>query len=240
MLLRGGLMTTRNVMPFYLVCDVSWSMRDEIPTLREGIRRIRDQIRHDPDPILRDGAMVGIITFADTAAVPMQLGRLADCPVPDIECPGPSLTNYGAAFRMLAEEWEQDYLRLRDSGLRTYRPCAYFLTDGEPHDLDWEDTFAETLTREALNESKGGPGHPILVPFGFRDATESTLKRLAYPKGQSRWYHAKSASFESALTGLLGIIKNSMVSTGKTLPGGQFGHILPRPDDPGISSGTAA
>jgi uncharacterized protein YegL len=226
-----------DVMPFYLVCDVSWSMRDEFPTLRNGISRIKEQIRYDP--VLGAAAMVGIITFADTAEVPMRLGRLGDSRIPDINCAGPVQPNYGAAFEVLADEWERDYGRLTDSGHRLYRPCAYFLTAGEPSDWDWEETLDQTLSFEAL-KSVGVPRYPILAPFGFRDATESTLRRLAYPEGESRWYHAKSASFEDALIGLLGIIMNSLVSTGSTLRGGRFGHVLPPSDNPDISSGTAA
>jgi hypothetical protein len=228
----------KNVMPFYLVCDVSWAMRDEVATISEGIRRIRDQIRDEP--ILCDAAMVGIISFAETADVAMPLASMADCQLPDIKCADRSLTSYGAAFRMLAEAWEQDYLRLRDRGLRTYRPCAYFLTAGEPDDLDWQETLDQTLGPGAL-PLRDAPGHPILAPFGFRDATEFTLKRLAYPKGKSRWYHANNASFESPLTGLLGIIMKSVLSTGTTRLAGQLDQIiLPPPEYPGISSGTAA
>ena len=226
-----------DVMPFYLVCDVSWSMRDELPTLRSGISRIKEQIRNDP--VLGAAAMVGIITFADTAEVPMRLGRLGDSRIPDINCAGPVQPNYGAAFEALADEWERDYGRLADSGHRLYRPCAYFLTAGEPSDWDWRNTLVQTFPVRRRS-SAGVPPHPILAPFGFRDATESTLRQLAYPDGESRWYHAKSASFEYALVGLLGIIMNSLVSTGHTLRGGRFGHVLPPSGDPEISSGTAA
>ena len=158
---------------------------------------------------------------------------------PISRAPGPGRRTMAPPSEKLADEWERDCGRLTDEGLRSYRPCAYFLTAGEPSDLDWEYTLEQTFNSAGLSQW-GVPRYPILAPFGFRDATESTLQRLAYPRGESRWYHAKSASFTDALTGLLGIIMNSLVSTGNTLRGGQFGHILPHSNDPDISSGTAA
>ena len=224
------------VMPFYLICDISWSMRGEMATLCDGIRRIQEGI--EEEPILDDVARVGIITFAASAEVPLPLGRLADRPLPDIRCAGPVLTSYGAAFRKLAEELAEDYSMFRLTGVEVYRPCAYFLTDGDPQDLDWEDTFQETLTPTALAR-RGIPGAPIFVPFGFRDASVDTLRRLAYPRGRSKWYHARNANIESALTGLMDIIMKSLLKSTNTGSGGEPDHVLPDSDGPDFSSGPA-
>jgi len=226
----------RFVMPFYLVCDVSWSMRGELPALCRELGQLQQHINEDP--LLYDTVWLGVITFADSADVPLQLEPAATCRIPDIDCAGLSLTQYGAAFRMLAKEWAQDYAAFNRDGIRPYRPCAYFLTDGEPDDLDWKTTFDETLSRDALKRA-GVPGYPILVPFGFRDASESTLRHLAYPEGGSRWYHARNANIESSLTGLLGIIMNSVLTSGQSVAWGEPDHYLPLPGDPDISSGPA-
>ena len=60
-------------------------------------------------------------------------------------------------------------------------------------------------TRPAL----GMKGHPVFVPFGFRDAASVTCsKQLAYPLEKGKWYHTKTSDIEDALKGILTIIMN--------------------------------
>jgi uncharacterized protein YegL len=162
----------------------------------------------------------------------VRLTQVSDCPgLPKFTPEG--LTYYGAAFRKLAEEMRQDYAALRREHWNVYRPCAYFLTDGEPTDRDWRQTFADTLTESPTTREKL-PAYPIFVPFGFRDAQAQTLLRLAYPPGVSKSYHTRTARIEQALEGLLDIIMKSVVRSGRSVLSGEPEHVLP---DPGYGSG---
>lgn len=223
------------VMPFYLICDVSYTMRNEIRALHNGITRICEEIQSSP--LLDDVAYIGVLIFADTTRVIVPLGRMSEATVPPFG--HEQAANYGQAFRKLAREMADDYESLVWKGFRVYRPCVYFLTDGEPADLDWQSTFDQTLSERAMTQAGVPRGYPIFVPFGFREAKLDTLRQLAFPPGRSKWYHAQHDSFAEALTGLMEIIMRSVMSSSNSGAVGAPVHDLPDPTRPWISAGVA-
>lgn len=213
---RAGVEQGQLVMPFYLVCDVSYSMINDMPKLNDGIQRLRRAIVSEPT--VDDVAHIGILTFSDSAMVVLPLTQMSGHNMPTLSVAGG--TNYGAAFRLLAQTISQDTAILKAQGYRVYRPCAFFLSDGEPLDHDWEQTWRDTLTYDA-STGTGMKGHPVFVPFGFRDAPEHVLRKLAYPLDKGKWYHSKSHDVEEALRGILDIIMNTVVNSGKSASTGQ-------------------
>jgi uncharacterized protein YegL len=221
------------VMPFYLICDVSLSMTNDMRALNDHLQRLKRAIL--ADPLVNDVAYVAIMTFSDIAKVVMPLGRMSEQHVPVLS--PESGTNYGSAFRLLAQTVAQDTAELRTRGLKVFRPCAFFLTDGEPLDRDWEQTFRGSLTYDPTTKT-GMKGHPIFVPFGFRAAPEGVLRKLAYPSDKGKWYHTRSASPEDALKGIISIIMNTVVTAGRTPSTGQATMVLQAPPPgSGINSG---
>lgn len=203
------------VMPFYVICDISYSMAGDMPALNSALQDLRDAIKNEP--AVDDVARLSVITFSDNAQVATPLGQVSETTMPDLSAQ--SGTNYGAAFRLLAQTLSDDRKRLKADGYRSYRPCAFFLTDGEPQDQDYGQTFVDTLTYDPAS-GKGLKAHPIFVPFGFRDAPEEILTRLAFPPDKSRWYRATATGAE-ALTGLLGIIMRTVVTSSRRASKGE-------------------
>jgi uncharacterized protein YegL len=199
------------VMPFYLVCDVSQSMAAAIPVLNQTLRALWQAIVNEP--VVDDVARICIMTFSDTARVVVPLGRITETGLPTL---GVELgTNYGAAFRELAQTISFDIQALKHEGYKVYRPCVFFLTDGMPLDEGWEETFRSTLTYD-LDTGQGMKGHPIFVPFGFDQARPSILARLAYPPERSKWHFAADASPALALKGLLDVIRKTVINSSLT------------------------
>jgi uncharacterized protein YegL len=232
---RMGVEEGQLVMPFYLLCDISFSMYREMTALHEGVRRLRQAIV--AEPVVDDVAQVCIITFSDTAKVVVPLGPMSASEVPAFTAE--NLTDYGAAFRTLAQTIDQDRARLLEGGYRIYRPCAFFLTDGLPTDEDWHTTFVKTLTYDP-HTGIGMKAHPIFVPFGYRDAHEEILGQLAYPPDRAAWYHAKSQAIETVLKGVLDIIMQTVVSSGRTAGTGRPALLPATPmADSGIIQGAS-
>jgi uncharacterized protein YegL len=225
------------VMPFYLVCDVSYSMREYMAALNEGIARLHRAIVNQP--AVDDVVQLSVISFSNTAEVLVPLEQLSEMPaIPALASEGG--TNYGSAFRVLAQSIARDSARLKGDGYRIYRPCAFFLTDGAPGDADWQHTFASTLTYEA-QASRGMREHPIFVPFGLREAPESVLKQLAYPPERSKWYRAGNASIDQAIVEIVQIIMKTVVTAGSSAMRGQPSITLQSPaPDSGIIRGDSA
>lgn len=222
------------VMPFYLICDVSYSMVNDMSALNDSLQRLRRAIV--AQPIVDDVAHICIMTFSDTAKVVMPLGQMSEQSVPTLSVEGG--TNYGAAFKELASTIKRDAGALKQQGYKIYRPCAFFLTDGEPLDDDWWETFKNTLTYNRTT-GVGMKQHPVFVPYGFRDAPEDVLRKLAYPLERGKWYHIKSHDIEQALAGIINAIMTSVVSSGMSSQTGQPTLVHAQPNVPGMSSGDA-
>lgn len=221
------------VMLFYLLCDVSGSMTYDLPALQDGLRRLIDAIA--AQPVLDDVTQICVMTFSDTAQVVTPLGQPSTLKPPILAIQGG--TNYGAAFRKLAQVIEADRAALKKQGFRIYRPCAFFLSDGEPGDSSWHRTFTDSLTYDRAT-GRGLVSHPIFVPFGFRDARPEDLKRLAYPPEKGKWYHSRSAKIEDALIGILDIIKKSVIYSAQSASSGQPSAMFAPPaQGSGITQG---
>jgi uncharacterized protein YegL len=204
------------VMPFYLICDVSYSMAGDMADLNAGLKRLHKAIV--AQPVVDDVAQICIMSFSDQAKVLMPLAQMSEAAVPTLSVEGG--TEYGAAFRELAKTIERDRAALKAEGYKIYRPCAFFLTDGAPNDRSWHQTFTSTLTYDR-HTGQGMKSHPIFVPFGFRDAPESVMKQLAYPPEKAKWYLARKHDVEEALTGMLDVIMKTVVTSARTARSGQ-------------------
>jgi uncharacterized protein YegL len=222
------------VMPFYIICDVSGSMRPDMRVLNEGIQKLRQSIVQNP--VVDDVAHISVISFSTDARVVMPLCQMSDQAMPTLVTDG-GVTNYGKAFRVLAGAIPQDAATLRARGYKIFRPCAFFLTDGEPTDRDWLDTFRTTLTYDK-NTGVGMKQYPVFIPFGFRDAQEAELRKLAYPFSKGKYYHIKTQDIEQVIALILDVIMNTVVASGQSSSGGKPALVhAPDPTLPGVTVG---
>ena len=223
------------VMPFYLICDVSYSMLNDMAALNGGVVRLRQSIT--AEPLVDDVAHVALMTFSDTAKVVMPLSQMSEAAIPTLSVEGG--TNYGQAFRELARTIPADAAALKAQGYRIFRPCVFFLTDGEPNDSDYWETFKSTLTYNRVT-GVGMKQYPVFIPFGFRDAPDNVLKKLAYPPEKGRWYHIKSHDIGQVIKLILDVIMKTVVSTGQSSWTGKPALVhAPAPAVSGVTQGDA-
>ncbi|RCG32733.1 VWA domain-containing protein [Sphaerisporangium album] len=160
---------SEQVLPFYLVCDESYSM-DGAPlqAINQELPTIYDEIASNP--VVADKARLGIIGFSTGAEILLPLADLNDVQsIPQLSARG--MTNYGAAFSLLRDTIEMDIKKLRQAGHSPYRPTVFFLTDGHPTD-EWNDDY------QRLVDPGFGP-HPSILAFGFGEAQASILTQIA-------------------------------------------------------------
>lgn len=163
----------QQVMPFYLILDQSGSMDDDLDNLRQAVEQIIAKLRSDAET--DDTALLGVISFGSTAHVTIPLSRLSDITaVPQLQPLGG--TEYGAAWRAYDQAVRADTAQIKLQNGSFHRPCVFFLTDGEPHDLaTFRDVFLSTQGKEAFK------AWPYVIAYGFRKARPEVLKELAYP-----------------------------------------------------------
>lgn len=167
-----------DVVPCYLVCDVSLSMTDHIDELNAGLREFRGAVHADASVAGRVRCCV--VGFAETPRVLQPLHpttRLVELPEP-----GHGVgTNFGPAFTLLRDAIDRDVRGLAAGRLRVHRPIVMFLSDGQPTDpVTWPSAFA------ALTDPTWS-ARPNVIAFGIGDADHDTLGRI----GTFRTFHGR-------------------------------------------------
>jgi uncharacterized protein YegL len=88
-------------------------------------------------------------------------------------------TSYVAAIDALVEDVSADVAKLKSENKAVFRPCVFFITDGEPTDSD-----ANLL--EAVNRLHAQTPVPNVIPIGVGEAPDDKLKMLA-TNGYPAW-----------------------------------------------------
>lgn len=160
---------SEQVLPFYLVCDESYSMQGPpLDAINQQLPLIYQEIASNP--VVADRARLGIIGFSTTAEVLLPLADLNDVlSIPQLSPRG--ATNYGAAFSLLKQTIEQDIAALKQAGHTPYRPTVFFLTDGLPTD-QWHVEHKNLVDRDFK-------AYPTILAFGFGDVDATTLQQIA-------------------------------------------------------------
>lgn len=214
------------IMPFYILCDVSGSMWVDIPALNAGVAQLQQDVMRDP--VVDDLAMLSIITFADTARTAVPLSFPTQIQLPTLVAGG--LTNFGPAFREFHRAFEADRARLKSEGRRVFRPCVFFLTDGEPTDGDYAQVFASLLGYDATSR-QGNAAYPYVTSFGFREATAETMATITYPNfgdKRGRYFLAQDgATVSDLLKVVAGAIATSVVGSAQSVGSGMPQYVPP-------------
>ncbi|MEU8232268.1 VWA domain-containing protein [Actinoplanes sp. NPDC048967] len=212
------------LLPFYLVVDVSYSMAGRnIDAANEILPSVADALAKNP--ILADKIRFGLLDFSDDAQVVLPLSDMSGQDyLPKLVVRGG--TDYGAAFRLLRSQLQQDIGQLRADGFKVHRPAVFFLSDGEPMD-GWQNDFA-ALTTYDKETGQGFKWYPVLVPCGVADASKDTMRQLVHPPGKSKLYTMTSgADAAAAIKAMAEILISSVLSSGQSAVDGNSGFVLP-------------
>jgi uncharacterized protein YegL len=216
------------VLAFYVVVDVSLSMRDSgaLGEANAMLPKVADAI--DANPMLADLVRFGAVDFSDDARVVLRLSDLRDVQHLPPFTPRAG-TSFAAAFRLLRHEIERDLDQLRGDGFRVHRPAVFFVTDGVPTDRpdDLQVAYDE-LTDRSFKQ------RPNILPFGVGEATKEALEPWVFPKtGKAmRSYVARDGvSPKEAIGQLAELLVASIVASAQSVVDlGAAGGFTP-PDD---------
>lgn len=164
-----------NVLPFYLVCDESYSMHGEnLDTVNQTLVQLHYEI--GVHPVVCDKTRFGVIGFSDTAEVTQPLADMSEITqLPQLTARG--VTSYAAAFKTLKGEIETNVAMLKAEGHRVFRPCVFFLSDGMPTDpMDvWICALQELVAED-------NPLRPNILAFGIGDADEDVIAQVGHTR----------------------------------------------------------
>ena len=157
------------ILPFYVVCDESFSMSDHIDALNDGLRELHRAI--GTDPVVADKTRFCLIGFSTTAEVLLPLSDLSDI-TEIVGLTAKSATNYIGAFDLLRETIDKDIALLKAEGHLVYRPAVFFLSDGLPTDSrPWRPSY-----RRLVDQS--WTPRPNIIAFGIGDALADIIREI--------------------------------------------------------------
>jgi len=210
-----------DVLPCYVVCDLSPSLVDHVDEVNAGFREFRGAVHADPSVAAL--TRVCVVGFAAEPTVLQPLRPAAE--LADLSGSGlRGATNFGPAFTFLRETIDRDLRALEARLLRVHRPVVFFASDGRPADaVTWPEAFAG-LTDPAW------PARPAaVVAFGLGAVDRATLDRIGTSRvflGQDgvRLGTALAASVTSAArrpdrAGAIHDVSTSAPPAGRTLRG---------------------
>ena len=194
------------ILPFYLVCDESYSMSDHLDVVRDSLREVCAAVC--ADPTARRHTRLCVIGFSSDARVITPLSHRWDEPA-DFAFQPHGGTNFAAAFLVLRRTISSDVAELLDNGHEVLRPVVFFLSDGQPTDpVAWQRAHAR-LTDPAW------AARPRIVAFGVGDADVRTIGRVGTFKA---YLGNGAAGTGQALRQCVRALATTMVRTGATVP----------------------
>lgn len=214
--------TGQQILPFYLVCDESYSMDgDPIDAINQALPELHQEI--GSNPVVSDKTQFCIIGFSDDAEVLLPLSDLSQVTeLPFLEVRGG--TSFASAFTLLKTQIDDDIARLKAAGNRVYRPVVFFLTDGHPMD-DWAAAYNAVA-------DKSNPARPNILAFGIGTADAQVISAVANYKA---FLSNGAMSPATALNEFAGALTKSIVKSGSSAT--SSGIQLQTPDEvPGFTS----
>lgn len=208
-------MTGQEILLFYIVCDESGSMGPNggIQAINEALPELHATLA--ADPLVVDKSRLAILAFSDHAEMILPLTKVTDvADMPGVRESG--VTNYGEAFRLLETTISYDVDSLKGQGFRVFRPCVFFMSDGDPTD-DWEGPYRNLMAHRY---------RPHVVAFGVGDAgaNPQNLAKIA----TLRCYASRDQGRAGrALAGVMTSIGNTIISSTSNAHSGPANIDLP-------------
>ncbi|WP_018687100.1 vWA domain-containing protein [Actinokineospora enzanensis] len=154
------------ILPCYVVCDVSSSTTDHLDELNAGLREFRDS-GTDTDVLVR----VCIVSFAGAPRLLHPLRPLAE--LPEVAAPQPKVgSNFGPVFAFLRDTIDRDMRVIEAGRSPVRRPVVFFASDGRPTDPTTWHTAYDALV------DPGWQASPSVVAFGIGAADHLVLCRI--------------------------------------------------------------
>jgi len=164
-----------DVLPCYIVCDVSLSMADHIEEVNAGLREFRGAVHADRVAVTQ--VRVCLVDFAESPRVVQPL-RPAVEPAEIVRPRQESGTDFGATFTLMRNTIERDVKVLEAQQIRVCRPVLFFISDGRATDPVWHVALTRLVTSEV---------RPEVIVFGVGAVDQPELDRI----GTSRVFLAR-------------------------------------------------
>ena len=155
--------------PVVLLQDTSGSMHNDIRSVNEGLRMLRDDLV--ADRLASQRVEIAIVSFGPVELI--QDFVTADRWVPP-RLGAEGATPMGEAMRFALLQIRLRKRAYREAGIPYYRPWIWLVTDGEPTD-EWQDARSE-IQQEVI------AGGLEMFTIGTDSANMDVLRQISFPR----------------------------------------------------------
>ncbi|MEV6236801.1 hypothetical protein [Lentzea sp. NPDC051838] len=154
------------VLPCYVVCDVSFSMTDHLAEVNAGMREFRGVVHADRRATAQ--IRLCVVVFAENPLVVQPL-RVALDPPETITPHQESGSCFGSVFTLMRTVIERDVESLKAQRIRVRRPMLFFISDGRATDSAWPAALAQLIATAS---------GPEMIAFGLGAVDPPALDRI--------------------------------------------------------------
>ncbi|HUQ57239.1 hypothetical protein [Lentzea sp.] len=155
-----------DVLPCYVVCDVSFSMTGHIDEVNAGMREFRGVVHAERRPAAQ--VRLCVVVFADRPLVVHPLAPALD-PAELITPRQEPGSDFGAAFTLVRAVIERDVETLKAQRIGVRRPVLFFVSDGRATDPAWPVALARLTETVSC---------PEMIAFGLGAVDQRALDRI--------------------------------------------------------------
>jgi uncharacterized protein YegL len=145
-----------------LLLDTSGSMEGEpISHLNNGVRQFFDEL--NKNELAQHSVEIAIITFGGPPKIVLNFTTAANVKIPAFTATG--ATPMGPAVDLALQTLSKRLVQYEAKGVSRYRPLVVLMADGQPTDLDGQET---TEWRNAAKKLRTGASKPHRDPTGLQ------------------------------------------------------------------------
>jgi uncharacterized protein YegL len=208
------------ILPFYVVCDQSYSMTDHLDALNDGLAQLHAAV--GTDPVVADKTRFCLIGFSGEAEVLQPLCRASDV-VGLTDLTTQAATSFGEAFTLLRDTIENDVDELKSRGDQVYRPAVFFLSDGHPTDHQtWPAAYERLIDPD-------WPARPNIIAFGIGDAEARTILDVA-TRSDFAFVAVPGADIGRGIAGFFQMLTASLIASAPAMASAVPELVVQRPE----------
>jgi uncharacterized protein YegL len=134
------------------------------------------------------------------------------------------VTNYGAAFTMLAQQIPIDVRDLKSQQYQVHRPAVFFLSDGIPTDEPaWRGAYQRLIDRQVT------PVAPNIIAFGIGEAKAEIISQVA-TRPEFGFIAIPNCDIGRAISDFFHTLVQSLVQSSQTMDTQSPHLVVNRPD----------
>ena len=216
--------TKGNLLPIYVLVDESYSMKDYVDQLNDGMLSLYEELRADPMTAAK--IRLSILGFSDDVIPRLALADLRKIKAPP-KMATRTTTNYHAVFTDLSTRIPDDVASLKQDGYRVHRPAVFFMSDGQPNDNganeDWMAARRRLADRNYIRAA------PNIIAFGMGEVWAQTIVYVA-TKPEFAYIAAEGSDVGASISKFFVALTTSVVQSGQSLNSASPELVVERPE----------